>query len=309
MDSSMDDYERYTCFTEDFDASGYENCWGAFDASSLYLEGEFQRATNSRRVTTDAQQDLSPFYYDWDYTYPNWLYHSFPGWCATDSSSCGFCDGTIADGKCWDWTAKRGVENPDTDELSAATTMSLRVGDEDAVDMTLGAEATWGKEHDEDFAMSATFGFDEINATLATVFDVREESNEGDVAMSFTVTDGGTERFAVALALAGATDEPSARTASGGGGLSGSATLAMRVDGEQVFETMLSSAIRTDHDFYVELRVEDDAAERFFVDGKLDYDEPGDEDKTLWAQLVARVDGETSVDGELDAPRPGEPRS
>ena len=297
----MDDYERYTCFTEDFDASGYENCWGAFDASSLYLEGEFQRATNSRRVTTDAQQDLSPFYYDWDYTYPNWLYHSFPGWCATDSSSCGFCDGTIADGKCWDWTAKRGVENPDTDELSAATTMSLRVGDEDAVDMTLGAEATWGKEHDEDFAMSATFGFDEINATLATVFDVREESNEGDVAMSFTVTDGGTERFAVALALAGATDEPSARTASGGGGLSGSATLAMRVDGEQVFETMLSSAIRTDHDFYVELRVEDDAAERFFVDGKLDYDEPGDEDKTLWAQLVARVDGENSVEGELDA--------
>ena len=64
---------------------------------------------------------------------------------------------------------------------------------------------------------------------------------------------------------------------------------------------MLSSAIRTDHDFYVELRVEDDAAERFFVDGKLDYDEPGDEDKALWAQLVARVDGENSVDGELDA--------
>ena len=75
----------------------------------------------------------------------------------------------------------------------------------------------------------------------------------------------------------------------------------MRVDGEQVFETMLSSAIRTDHDFYVELRVEDDAAERFFVDGKLDYDEPGDEDKTLWAQLVARGDGENSVDGERDA--------
>ena len=51
----------------------------------------------------------------------------------------------------------------------------------------------------------------------------------------------------------------------------------------------------------MELRVEDDAAERFFVDGKLDYDEPGDEDKTLWAQLVARVDAANSVDGELDA--------
>ena len=223
----------------------------------------------------------------------------FPRWCATDSSSCGFCDGTIADGKCWDFTEDQ--DKPDTGELSAAMTMSLRVGDEDAVDMTLGAEATWGEAQDDDFAMSATFGFDEISTTLATVVDVREDDNEGDVEMSFTVTDGEAERFAVALSLAGATDEPSARTASGGGGLSGSATLAMRVDGEQVFETMLSSAIRTDHDFYVELRVEDDAAERFFVDGKLDYDEPGDEDKTLWAQLVARVDGENSVDGELDA--------
>jgi len=180
--------------------------------------------------------------------------------------------------------------------------MSLRVGDEDVVDdMTLGAEAKWGEAQDDDFAMSASFGFDEISATLATVVDVREDDNEGDVAMSFTVTDGGAELFFVALALTGATDQPSARTASGGGGLSGSATLTTRVDGEQVFETVLASAIRTDHDFYVELRVEDDAAERFFVDGKLDYDEPGDEDKTLWAQLVARVDGENSVDGELDA--------
>ena len=76
--------------------------------------------------------------------------------------------------------------------------------------------------------------------------------------MGFQVTDGGAELVFVTLALTGATDQPSARTASGGGGLSGSATLAMRVDGEQVFETMLSSAIRTDHDFYVELRAEDD---------------------------------------------------
>ena len=162
-------------------------------------------------------------------------------------------------------------------------------------------QVKWGEAQDDDFAMSASFGFDEISATLATVVDVREDDNEGDVAMSFTVTDGGAELFFVALALTGATDQPSARTDSGGGGLSGSVTLTTRVDGEQVFETVLASAIRTDHDFYVELRVEDDAAERFFVDGKLDYDEPGDEDKTLWAQLVARVDGENSVDGELDA--------
>ena len=62
---------------------------------------------------------------------------------ATDSSSCGFCDGTIAGGKCWDWTEDQ--DEPDVDEVSATTSMSLRVGDEDVVDdMTLGAEAKWG---------------------------------------------------------------------------------------------------------------------------------------------------------------------
>ena len=215
-----------------------------------------------------------------------------PRWCATDSSSCGFCDGTIAGGKCWDWTEDQ--DEPDVDEVSATTSMSLRVGDEDVVDdMTLGAEAKWGEAQDDDFEMSASFGFDEISATLATVVDVREDDNEGDVAMSFTVTDGGAERFFVALALTGATDQPSARTASGGGGLSGSATLTTRVDGEQVFETMLSSAIRTGHDFYVALRVEDDAAERFFVDGKLDYDEPATRTKpcgrSSWRASTART--------------------
>ena len=78
-------------------------------------------------------------------------------------------------------------------------------------DMTLGAEAKWGEAQDDDFAMSASFGFDEISATLATVVDVREDDNEGDVAMSFTVTDGGAELFFVALALTGATDQPSAQ--------------------------------------------------------------------------------------------------
>ena len=273
-------------------------------------EDDYQGSTDGYRATTEEDfLDLcsmdeweGTWYclygyesYVWDY---GW--YRFPRWCATDSSSCGFCDGTIADGKCWDWTEDQ--DEPGIDEISATTSMSLRVGDEDVVDdMTLGAEAKWGEAQDDDFAMSASFGFDEISATLATVVDVREDDNEGDVAMSFTVTDGGAELFFVTLALTGATDQPSARTASGGGGLSGSATLTTRVDGEQVFETMLSSAIRTDHDFYVELCVEDDAAERLFVDGKLDYDEPGDEDKTLWAQLVARVDGENSVDGELDA--------
>ena len=275
-------------------------------------EDDYQGSTDGYRATTEAQQDFldlcsmdeweGSWYclygyesYVWDY---GW--YRFPRWCATDSSSCGFCDGTIADGKCWDWTEDQ--DEPGIEEISATTSMSLRVGDEDVVDdMTLGAEAKWGEAQDDDFAMSASFGFDEISATLATVVDVREDDNEGDVAMSFTVTDGGAELFFVELALTGATDQPSARTASGGGGLSGSATLTTRVDGEQVFETVLASAIRTDHDFYVELRVEDDAAERFFVDGKLDYDEAGDEDKALWAQLVARVDGENSVDGELDA--------
>ena len=295
----MADSWSYTCFTEDFDASVLANDCGSSWEPDLYWEGEFQGATDDARLTTEAQQDLAPYHLNWDWSYWYW-YYDFPRWCATDSSSCGFCDGTIADGKCWDWTEDQ--DEPGIDEISATTSMSLRVGDEDVVDdMTLGAEAKWGEAQDDDFWMSASFGFDEISATLATVVDVREDDNEGDVAMSFTVTDGGAERFLVALALTGATDQPSARTASGGGGLSGSATLTTRVDGEQVFETVLASAIRTDHDFYVELRVEDDAAERFFVDGKLDYDEPGDEDKTLWAQLVARVDGENSVDGELDA--------
>ena len=60
-------------------------------------------------------------------------------------------------------------------------------------------QVKWGEAQDDDFAMSASFGFDEISATLATVVDVREDDNEGDVAMSFTVTDGGAELFFVAL--------------------------------------------------------------------------------------------------------------
>ena len=48
------------------------------------------------------------------------------------------------DGKCWDWTEDQ--DEPGIDEISATTSMSLRVGDEDVVDdMTLGAEATWGR--------------------------------------------------------------------------------------------------------------------------------------------------------------------
>ena len=47
-----------------------------------------------------------------------------------------------------------------------------------------------GAAQDDDFAMSASFGFDEISATLATVVDVREDDNEGDVAMSFKRTAG-----------------------------------------------------------------------------------------------------------------------
>ena len=69
--------------------------------------------------------------------------------------------------------------------------MSLRVGDEDVVgDMALGAERRGGgagrRLRDE-----RELRFDEMSATLATVVDVREDDNEGGVAMSFTVTDGG----------------------------------------------------------------------------------------------------------------------
>ena len=178
----MDDSWSYTCFTEDFDASVLANDCGSSWEPDLYWEGEFQGATDDARLTTEAQQDLAPYHLNWDWSYWYW-YYDFPRWCATDSSSCGFCDGTIADGKCWDWTEDQ--DEPGVDAVEASMTMKL------------SAPESSGEPLEEVFGVAAGFGaclqFDDSTGCRA--------ARGGILEATLSVAADGDDVFSVAAAV------------------------------------------------------------------------------------------------------------
>ena len=130
--------------------------------------------------------------------------------CATDSSSCGFCDGTIADGKCWDWVqpVDREYEDYGADAVEASMTMKLSapesIGEplEEVVGVALGVDACVQLDdgarnkgcraaHDDDVTITVTADLDaDVDLiTAAVTFDVREDDDAGDGSLSVKVGD------------------------------------------------------------------------------------------------------------------------
>ena len=143
--------------------------------------------------------------YVWDY---GW--YRFPRWCATDSSSCGFCDGTIADGKCWDWVQPVDGEYEDygADAVEASMTMKLSapesIGEplEEVVGVALGVDACVQLDdgarnkgcraaHADDVTITVTADLDaDVDLiTAAVTFDVREDDDAGAGSLSVKVGD------------------------------------------------------------------------------------------------------------------------
>ena len=186
-------------------------------------EDDYQGSTDGFRSTTEDQQDELDVceidewarewycwygyeYYVWDYGYM----YGFPRWCATDSSSCGFCDGTIADGKCWDWVqpVDREYEDYGADAVEASMTMKLSapesIGEplEEVVGVALGVDACVQLDdgarnkgcraaHDDDVTITVTADLDaDVDLiTAAVTFDVREDDDAGDGSLSVKVGD------------------------------------------------------------------------------------------------------------------------
>ena len=137
-------------------------------------EDDYQGSTDEYRATTSDQQEAIDICEIDDFeellvwvravlAASNGFVVDFPRWCATDSPSRLLRRHDREDGK--PLGLDRGPGRAGYRRRSAPRISSLRVGDEDAVDdMTLGAAAKWGEAQDDDFAMSARFGFDEITA-------------------------------------------------------------------------------------------------------------------------------------------------
>ena len=185
-------------------------------------EDDYQGSTDGYRATTEAQQDFldlcsmdeweGSWYclygyesYVWDY---GW--YRFPRWCATDSSSCGFCDGTIEGGGCWDWVQPVDGEYEDygADAVEASMTMKLSapesIGEplEEVVGVALGVDACVQLDdgarnkgcraaHADDVTVTVTADLDaDVDLiTAAVTFDVREDDDAGAGSLSVTVGD------------------------------------------------------------------------------------------------------------------------
>ena len=233
---ATDDDQLLTAVTDDdqFEATlGGDVTWKKTKESTMQgctCEGEewtyspwgndYQGSTGNYRPTTEDQQDeldvceidevwgclYGQENYIWDYGY----YYGFPRWCATDSSSCGFCDGTIADGKCWDWVQPVDGEYEDygADAVEASMTMKLSapesIGEplEEVVGVALGVDACVQLDdgarnkgcraaHADDVTITVTADLDaDVDLiTAAVTFDVREDDDAGDGSLSVKVGD------------------------------------------------------------------------------------------------------------------------
>ena len=147
--------------------------------------------------------------------------------------------------------------------LFGTTSMVVRVNGEQQFQTTLNGEIDWsGAEHD---------GADDVTAAL------------------YVKTDDGNERFHVATALNG--DDAD--------GLSGSASLYVRVDGDKVLDGGIGgSANWGDNSAEVAMTVISDGNERFYKKTVLDWDRDGDNDSGT-ASLYVRIDGEKVLDGSV----------
>ena len=184
-------------------------------------EDDYQGSTDGYRATTEAQQDFLDLCSmdEWEgswyclYGYESYVFsieYGFPRWCATDSSSCGFCDGTIADGKCWDWVQPVDGEYEDygADAVEASMTMKLSapesIGEplEEVVGVALGVDACVQLDdgarnkgcraaHADDVTITVTADLDaDVDLiTAAVTFDVREDDDAGDGSLSVKVGD------------------------------------------------------------------------------------------------------------------------
>ena len=184
-------------------------------------EDDYQGSTDGYRATTEAQQDFLDLCSmdEWEgswyclYGYESYVFsieYGFPRWCATDSSSCGFCDGTIADGKCWDWVQPVDGEYEDygADAVEASMTMKLSapesIGEplEEVVGVALGVDACVQLDdgarnkgcraaHADDVTITVTADLDaDVDLiTAAVTFDVREDDDAGAGSLSVKVGD------------------------------------------------------------------------------------------------------------------------
>ena len=147
--------------------------------------------------------------------------------------------------------------------LFGSTSMEVRVDGEQQFQTTLNGEIDWSG--------AAQDGVDDVTAAL------------------YVKTDDGNERFHVATALNG--DDAD--------GLSGTASLYVRVDGDEVLDGGIGgSAKMGDNSAEAALTFISDGTERFYKKTALDWDRDGDNDSGT-ASLYVRIDGEKVLDGSV----------
>ena len=150
--------------------------------------------------------------------------------------------------------------------LFGTTSMEVRVNGEQQFQTTLNGEIDWsGAEHD---------GADDVTAAL------------------YVKTDDGNERFHVATALNG--DDAD--------GLSGTASLYVRVDGDKVLDGGIGGSAKWgDNSAEAAMTLISDGNERFYKKTVLDWDRDRDTDTDSGtASLYVRIDGEKVLDGSVE---------